>query len=68
MALDSEFSVMYLEDIERTLSELIEPLKMSKLRINLEFVQSRLTALRMSIETSRKTGELDSLIQRKTTD
>ena len=50
MALD-DFSVMYLEDIESTLGKLIESLKMSKLRIDLEFIHSRLHALRMSNQT-----------------
>jgi len=50
MALDSGFVAAVLERIEGTLDELIERVEPSELQASLDVLQSRVTALRVSIE------------------
>jgi hypothetical protein len=50
MALDTGFVAAVLEGIEGTLSELIERVDTSDLQASLDVLQSRVTALRVSIE------------------
>ena len=50
MALDTGFVAAVLEGIEGTLGELIERVETSELRASLDVLQSRVTALRVSIE------------------
>jgi hypothetical protein len=50
MALDREFVAGVLEGIESTLAELIERVETSELEASLDVLQSRVTALRVSIE------------------
>jgi hypothetical protein len=50
MALDTGFVVAVLEGIESTLDELIECVETSELQASLDVLQSRVTALRVSIE------------------
>jgi len=50
MALDTGFVAAVLEGIEGTLGELIERVEISELRASLDVLQSRVTALRVSIE------------------
>lgn len=50
MALETGFVAAVLEGIEGTLGELIERVKTSELRASLDVLQSRVTALRVSIE------------------
>lgn len=47
---DIEFVAAVLEGIEATLGELIERVETSELRSSLDVLQSRVTALRISIE------------------
>ena len=51
MALDVGFIAAVLEGIEGTLEEVIERVEISELRANLDVLQSRVTALRVSIES-----------------
>ena len=51
MALDTGFVAAVLEGIEGTLGELIERVETSELRASLDVLQSRVTALRVPIET-----------------
>ena len=50
MALDTGFVAAVLEGIEGTLAELIERVETSELQASLDVLQSRVTALRISIE------------------
>jgi len=50
MALDAGFVAAVLEGIERTLDAVIERVDISELRASLDVLQSRVTALRVSIE------------------
>ena len=50
MALDAGFVAAVLEGIEGTLEEVIERVEISELRASLDVLQSRVTALRVSIE------------------
>ncbi len=50
MALDTGFVAAVLEGIEGTLAELIERVETSELQASLDVLQSRVTALRVSIE------------------
>lgn len=50
MALDTGFVAAVLEGIEGTLGELIERVETSELQASLDVLQSRVTALRVSIE------------------
>ena len=50
MALDAGFVAAVLEGIEGTLDEVIERVEISELRASLDVLQSRVAALRMSIE------------------
>jgi hypothetical protein len=50
MVLDTEFVAAVLEGIEGTLGELIEGAETSELQSSLDVLQSRVTALRLSIE------------------
>ena len=52
MALDTGFVAAVLEGIEGTLGELIERMDTSELQASLDVLQSRVTALRVSIEPS----------------
>ena len=51
MALDTGFIATVLEGIEGTLGELIERVETSELHASLDVLQSRVTALRVSIES-----------------
>lgn len=51
MALDAGFVAAVLEGIEGTLEEVIERVETSELRASLDVLQSRVTALRVSIES-----------------
>ena len=50
MALDEGFVAAVLEGIEGTLTEVIERVEISELRASLDVLQSRVKALRVSIE------------------
>lgn len=50
MALNAGFVAVVLEGIEGTLEEVIERVDISELRASLDVLQSRVTALRLSIE------------------
>ena len=50
MALDAGFVAAVLEGIEGTLEEVIERVEISELRASLDVLQSRVNALRVSIE------------------
>ena len=50
MALDNGFVATVLDGIEGTLGELIDRVETSELRASLDVLQSRVTALRVSIE------------------
>ena len=50
MVLDTGFVAAVLEGIEATLDELIERVETSELQSSLDVLQSRVTALRLSIE------------------
>jgi hypothetical protein len=50
MALDAGFVAAVLEGIEGTLDEVIERVEISELRASLDVLQSRVVALRVSIE------------------
>ena len=54
MALSTEFVATVLEGIEGTLGELIERVETSELQASLDVVQSRVTALRVSIEPAEQ--------------
>jgi len=51
MALDTGFIATVLEGIEGTLGELIERVETSELHASLDVLQSRVMALRVSIES-----------------
>ena len=57
MALDNGFVAGVLEGIEGTLGELIERVETSELRASLDVLQSRVTALRVSIESPAREPE-----------
>ena len=50
MALDNEFVAAVLEGIEGTLDEVIERVDNAELKASLDVMQSRVTALRVSID------------------
>ena len=50
MSLNTGFVAAVLEGIEGTLGELIDRVEISELQASLDVLQSRVTALRMSIE------------------
>ena len=50
MALDAGFVAAVLEGIEGTLDEVIERVEISELRASLDVLQTRVVALRVSIE------------------
>ena len=54
MALEAEFVAAVLEGIEGTLEEVIERVETSELRASLDVLQSRVTALRVSIEPAER--------------
>lgn len=54
MALDVGFVAAVLEGIEGTLSEVIERVEISELRASLDVLQSRVMALRVSIESAER--------------
>jgi hypothetical protein len=57
MALDTGFVAAVLEGIEGTLGELIERVDTSELQASLDVLQSRVTALRVSIEPAPHEAE-----------
>jgi len=57
MALDTGFVAAVLEGIEGTLGELIDRVETSELRASLDVLQSRVTALRVSIEPPAREPE-----------
>jgi hypothetical protein len=57
MALDTGFVAAVLEGIEGTLGELIERVEISELQSSLDVLQSRVTALRISIEPQAQEPE-----------
>ena len=57
MALDTGFVAAVLEGIEGTLGELIGRVETSELRASLDVLQSRVTALRVSIEPPAREPE-----------
>ena len=57
MALDTGFVAAVLEGIEGTLEELIGRVETSELRASLDVLQSRVTALRVSIEPPAREPE-----------
>jgi hypothetical protein len=57
MVLDAEFVAAVLEGIEGTLEEVIERVEISELRASLEALQSRVKALRVSIEPSERRAD-----------
>ena len=57
MALDTGFVAAVLEGIEGTLAELIERVEISELQASLDVLQSRVTALRVSIEPPPREAE-----------
>jgi hypothetical protein len=54
MALDNGFVAAVLDGIEGMLGELIERVETSELRASLDVLQTRVTALRVSIEPARE--------------
>lgn len=59
MTLDNEFVAAVLEGIEETLDEVIGRVENSELGANLDVLQSRVTALRVSIESPTSAPEGD---------
>jgi hypothetical protein len=59
MALDVGFVAAVLEGIEGTLEEVIERVEISELRASLDVLQSRVTALRVSIEPSKDRADVE---------
>ena len=57
MALDSSFVAGVLEGIEGTLDEVIERVDNAELRASLDVLQSRVTALRVSIDPVQRAME-----------
>jgi hypothetical protein len=57
MALDTGFVAAVLEGIEGTLAEPIERVETSELQASLDVLQSRVTALRVSIEPPPREAE-----------
>ena len=57
MALDTGFVAAVLEGIEGTLGELIERVETSELQASLDVLQSRVIALRVSIEPPPREAE-----------
>ena len=57
MALDNGFVAAVLDGIEGTLGELIERVETSELHASLDVLQSRVTALRISIEPPARKPE-----------
>ena len=56
MALDAGFVAAVLEGIEGTLDEVIERVDIAELRASLDVLQSRVTALHVSIEPDETDG------------
>jgi hypothetical protein len=56
MALDRGFVAAVLEGIEGTLGEVIDRVEISELRASLDVLQSRVVALRVSIEPVETAG------------
>jgi hypothetical protein len=54
MALDAGFVAAVLESIEGTLDEVIERVDSAELKASLDVLQTRVTALRVSIEPPRE--------------
>ena len=59
MALDAGFVAAVLEGIEGTLGEVIERVNISELRASLDVLQSRVTALRVSIEPGERRADAE---------
>jgi hypothetical protein len=59
MALDTGFVAAVLEGIEGTLEEVIERVEISELRASLDALQSRVTALRVSIEPAERRADAE---------
>jgi hypothetical protein len=59
MALDVGFVAAVLEGIEGTLEEVIERVEISELRASLDVLQSRVTALRVSIEPGQDRADVE---------
>jgi hypothetical protein len=57
MALDAGFVAGVLEGIEGTLEEVVERVEVSELRASLDVLQSRVTALRVSIEPGERRAD-----------
>jgi len=57
MVLDTGFVTAVLEGIEDTLGELIERVETSELQSSLDVLQSRVTALRVSLESPAQEPE-----------
>ena len=57
MALDAGFVAAVLEGIEGTLEEVIERVEISELRASLDVLQSRVKALRVSIEPNERRAD-----------
>lgn len=57
MALDSSFVAGVLEGIEGTLDEVIERVDNAELRASLDVLQSRVTALRVSLDPAQRAIE-----------
>ena len=64
MALDTGFVVAVLEGIEGTLDEVIERLDNAELKASLDVLQTRVTALRVSIEPPAREPEGQRRIRR----
>jgi hypothetical protein len=59
MALEAGFVAAVLEGIEGTLEEVIERVEISELRASLDVLQSRVTALRVSIEPAERRADAE---------
>ena len=57
MALDAGFVASVLEGIEGMLEEVIERVELSELRASLDVLQSRVTALRVSIDPRERRAD-----------
>jgi hypothetical protein len=60
MALDAGFVAAVLEGIEGTLDEVIERVEISELRASLDVLQSKVTALRVSIESGEDAAKTET--------
>ena len=59
MALEAGFVAAVLEGIEGTLEEVIERVEISELRASLDVLQSRVTALRVSIGPAERRADAE---------